>query len=751
MRKPLLSVLLLNLVGLGTTLSFPLLAQDPPDLRLANSSYELRLGFVNDNIARVQLLPLINGNAIESDDSPHLLPQQWKNAPLRTRTLPAQPAILTLNNHRLTFDPSTFTIRLELSTPGNAPRSQSIKIDPATQRITFPIDGPLFGLGEGGQPHDRRGSIDPLEVGGWTDTPFPLNDYGEQLGIPWLVSPTTGWALYIHRPTGTFDLTDKENGAFIPTTTPSGRRGPAAEDATNPQPIDLFLVLAPQPPELLRAFAEISGYPSLPPLWSLGYIQSHRELESADQIVQIARTFREKSLPCDMLIYLGAGFAPIGWNTGHGEFTFHPAIFPNPEGQLTEFHKLNFKVALHVTPRGPTAPRRLAGRVTDPIAPGPYDASSVSQYWSKHADLMKLGVDAWWPDEGENLPAASRLARIQMYYEGPQQLHPDQRPYALHRTGAVGMQRYGGWLWSGDIKSTWDVLARQIPLGLNVSAGLTPFWGTDTGGFYQDAKRELTGELFARWFQFSAFCPLFRSHGRDWRYRHLPWGFSDIEGPDRDPHIEDICRKYLDLRYQLMPYTYSVVYQSHETNLPITRPLWLHYPDDAASVSRSDEYLWGRDMLLAPVVQKGATQRTLYLPPGQWHDFWTHEKLEGGKEIARAVDLATLPIYVRAGAILPLGPKENYTAEKPNNSLTLQIYPGADGQFAMTEDDGLTFSAAPMRLKFSWTDSTRTLTVELDPTSKLRDPIPRKLQIQLIGQPAERTLDFTSERIEVHL
>jgi alpha-glucosidase (family GH31 glycosyl hydrolase) len=481
----------------------------------------------------------------------------------------------------------------------------------------------------------------------------------------------------------------------------------------------------------------------------VGYIQSHRELESAEQILNEAKLFREKQMPCDMLVYLGTGFAPLGWNTDHGEFVFNEKSFPRPEQQLKEFHDLRFKVMLHVTPRGANPPRRLAGRVTDPVAAdAPYDPNNVAMYWGKHVPLMKQGVDGWWPDEGEGPIPGPRLARVQMYWEGPQQLHPDQRPFALHRTGAVGMARYGGWLWSGDIKSTWDVLAKHVPLGLNVSAGLTPYWGTDTGGFYMDAKRELTGELFARWFQYSTFCTLFRSHGRDWQTRHLPWGFTVLQGPGHDESIEGICKKYLDLRYQMMPYTYSAVYAGHEDGMPVMRALWMHYPQEAAAVERGDEYLWGRDLLVAPVVEKGASERKVYLPAGSWYDWWTGEKLEGGKEIARKVDLATMPIFARAGAIVPMGPVENYTLEKPNNPLEVRVYPGADGQFTLIEDDGVTFSSKPMRVAMSWNDAGRTLKMSLTGGSAMREPLVRHITVKLTGG-AEQVVEFSGAPVEV--
>ncbi len=276
----------------------------------------------------------------------------------------------------------------------------------------------------------------------------------------------------------------------------------------------------------------------------------------------------------------------------------------------------------------------------------------AARYWAAHREVFALGVDGWWPDEGDPFGPASRLSRIRMYWEGPQLDRPGARPYALHRNGYAGMQRYGAFLWSGDVYSTWETLRVHVPIAINTGLTGIPYWGTDTGGFVP--TKELTGELYVRWFQFSAFCPLFRSHGRTWKLR-LPWGwntgdlapdeirtYGDAANPDpaelHNAAVEPICRKYLELRYQLLPYLYSVVHESHATGLPIMRALWLHYPDDPAAVARGDEYLWGRDILVAPVTEKGATSRKVYLPRGTWYDFWTEERIEGG---AKSTGLST--------------------------------------------------------------------------------------------------------------
>jgi len=377
-----------------------------------------------------------------------------------------------------------------------------------------------------------------------------------------------------------------------------------------------------------------------------------------------------------------------------------------------------------------------------------------------------LGIDGWWPDEGDKLDVESRLARNRLYWDGPQQERPNQRPYALHRNGYAGMQRYA-WLWSGDVDSKWKTLEAQVPVGINTGLSAEPYWGTDTGGFV--TTPELTGELYIRWFQFSSFCPLFRSHGRTWKLR-LPWGWNmgdpgpiELEPyhspaglPDpkefHNPEVEPICRKYLDLRYRLMPYLYSAVRQAHDTGMPIMRALWLHYPDDARAVERGDEYLWGRDLLVAPVVEKGATFKRLYLPRGLWYDFWTERKVDGGREIVAAVDLATMPIYVRAGAVLPLGPVKQYTAETTDEPLTVRVYPGADGSFTLYEDDGVTFDYEQgrfMRLELHWNEGERRLRMALGGGTRLLPPLERRINVEVVPEMARQSVVFSGKPLEV--
>jgi alpha-glucosidase/alpha-D-xyloside xylohydrolase len=303
-------------------------------------------------------------------------------------------------------------------------------------------------------------------------------------------------------------------------------------------------------------------------------------------------------------------------------------------------------------------------------------------------------------------------------------------------------------LWSGDVFSTWETLKTQVPIAINTSLTGIPFWGTDIGGFVP--TKEFTAELYLRWFQFGAFCTLFRSHGRAWKLR-LPWGWNTGDtGPTEignyngaalpdasqlhNSQVEPICRKYLELRYRMLPYLYSSVRECTQTGMPVMRSLWLHYPDDPKAVACGDQYLLGRNLLVAPVVERGATSRRVYLPRGDWYDFWTGERVAGGHEISRAVDLETLPLYVSAGSILPLGPVKQYTGEASDQPVSISIYPGADASFLLYEDDGSSFNYRKgdwMGIQMEWNDSRRSLSLRLAPNSRVLPPPRRNIEVKL--------------------
>lgn len=609
--------------------------------------------------------------------------------------------------------------------------------------------------------------------------------YGSRNPVAMLVG-TSGWGMFVATPWVEVDLRRGDRGVFIPWSPTDSARTP--QTARNqgqtlnkgrppvgriaPGLYDIFVFDAHDPSALMRDFSAVTGPAALPPKWALGYMQSHRTIEDETQLLNIIDTFRTKRIPVDAVIYLGTGFAPRGWNTPQPSFTFNPDVFKrDPKDVIADMHARHVKVVVHIVPFDRDRLPSLHGSI--PPTPGEaLDAGHIESYWQQHVGLVDAGIDAFWPDEGDWFNLFERLARHRMYYEGPLSSRPDVRPWSLHRNGYPGIAQWGGWVWSGDTESSWKTLEAQIAVGLNYSLSIGPFWGSDIGGFYP--TRELTGELYARWFQFAAFTPSFRAHGRTWWMR-LPWGWGLREiGPREsnagntpsaadergiqmssldNPTIEPIARRYDELRYQLLPYNYTIAWQARATGMPLMRAMWLQYPNDARARGLGTQYLWGPDLLIAPVIHAGATSRDVYLPSGAWYDWWTGEKIGGGRSVVRAVDLATMPIYVRAGAIIPVDPVRQYTAAPVTEPTQIRIYPGADGDFTLYDDDGATqayVTGAATYTRFLWSDRARRLTIEPGVAQRPNARVAaRRFDVVVGPGGAGRSLQYEGHRLQV--
>ena len=686
--------------------------------------------------------------------------------------------------------------------PGPLTVTVKDKEDEIVQRITFLPDGrvsfmmddkPVLGMGEGGPrmgrdwenkqiEFDRRGRLHEM-VPRWQS-----NAYGSRNPVAFLIG-TGGWGIYMPSPWVQVDLRDPLTGYFIPWEPPVLKsdsvehRREYVRLAQGRPPVDniikglydLFVFDGDEPGELLKDVSLVAGPAALPPKYSMGYMQSHRTLEDESQMIDIVKTFREKRIPIDAVIYLGTGFCPRGWNKEQPSFEFNPDVFRRaPEEVIKDLHDLNVKVITHIVPWDRDSLPTLHGS----IPPGRGDAldeGHLLPYWNQHLDLVRTGIDAWWPDEGDWFNLHERINRHRLYYEGPIHTQPDIRPWSLHRNGHLGVAQWGGWVWSGDTESSWKTLEGQIAVGINHSLSLSPFWGSDIGGFYPGNKR--TGEMYARWFQFGAFCPSFRSHGRTW-WTILPWGWGLSEmGPREDnnrnvparntemynpspgelnnPAIEPVCRKYAELRYQLLSYNYTLAWEARQTGLPMMRAMWIHYPGDMTALGKGDQYLWGRDMLIAPVYQPGARQRVVYLPEGRWYDWFTNTLIEGGGDYTRQVDLETMPIFVRAGSVIPIDPARQFVSEKVEDDLTFRIYTGADGEYTLYEDDGISNDYLRDKgynlIRLQWDDASRTL--KIDPSvmkltgntqrtfKVLTIPDGKAYEIQFDGNPVKQVLD----------
>ena len=664
--------------------------------------------------------------------------------------------------------------------------------------LSFALDdAPVLGLGEGGHKPQpgipwRSAPIEFDRRGRWQDMQprWQSDAYGSRNPVPLLIG-TRGWALFVATPWGQIDLRAADHGVFIPWKPAAkdtiqqnehnqglvGAKGLPPANTVIPGLYDLIVFDARQPAAFMTDLSVLTGPAVIPPRWSLGYMQSHRTIKDENYILGIVDSFRSKQIPVDAVIYLGTGFAPQGWNTKQPSFDFNPAVFHRePAAVLADFHAQHVRFVVHMVPWDRDKLPSLHGTI--PAAPGEtLDAGHIQNYWAQHVPLMKTGVDAFWPDEGDWFNLYERIKRHQLYYQGPLSTYPNIRPWSLHRNGYLGIARWGGWVWSGDTESAWKTLEGQVAVGINHSLSIGPYWGSDIGGFY--SNNEKTGELYARWFQFGAFCPSFRSHGRT-TMTILPWGWgqgdrgeletSTKPGPDSEivkrnvlvsemnnPAIEPVVKKYDELRYQLLPYTYTLAWEARATGLPLMRALWLHYPGDPIARGMGSEYLWGRDLLIAPVFEKGATHRSVYLPAGKWWDWWTDKLVAGGSTVDRAVDLSVMPIYVRAGAIIPFDPIRQYTEQPVTDPTTLRVYPGADGDFTLYNDDGISqdyLKGKATWIRMTWNDATRTLTLRPgDPAGMTSQPVHRPFSIQLMGQPGKalKKIVYDGKRLQVKL
>lgn len=544
--------------------------------------------------------------------------------------------------------------------------------------------------------------------------------------------------------------------------TPATLQNKAAFTSEAGEKIDYYFVYGQQMDDVITGYRTITGKASIVPKWALGYWQSRERYKTQRDVISTVQEFRKRQIPLDNIVMDWSYWQENAW----GSQDFDPARFPDAKGMIDSLHNIyNTHFMISAWPKfykdipnyklfddkGWLYKQSINDGIRDWIGQGYvstfYDAFNPGArqlFWqllSKH--LFSKGVDAWWLDATEpdvlsnatidyrkQLMNPTALGPSTQYfntyallnakgiYEGQRQEKPDQRVFILTRSAYAGMQRYAAATWSGDIAARFDELARQIPAGLNFGMSGMPYWTTDIGGFYVEDKYDRPDpkgadleewrELNTRWFQYGAFCPLFRSHGQ-YPYRE-PFNIA----PDNSREFNSMVY-YDKLRYRLMPYIYSLAGHTYHNGYTIMRGLVMDFGKDTAVQRIGDQFMFGPSLLINPVYTYKARSRRLYLPANTgWYNLYDGTYTEGGQYITADAPLDRIPLYAKAGSIIPFGPAMQYTAQRPADTITLYVYTGSNGKFSLYEDEGVNYNYEKGQystIPFSYDDANKTLTI----------------------------------------
>lgn len=513
---------------------------------------------------------------------------------------------------------------------------------------------------------------------------------------------------------------------------------------------------------VITGIRKLTGNAPMFPKWVFGFWQSRERYTSQQELLGVVKKYRDLHVPLDGIVqdwqYWGKGDSV--WNA----VDFGNPLYPNPKAMIDSVHQLHAHMIISVWPNfGPqtkiykefkakgmlfdfkTWPEDPSVKVYDAFNPEARDI-----YWKYiNKNLLSKGIDGWWldatePEQGnpaqsdsaqtylgkfKNLRNAYPLATTSGVYEHQQQANPNKRVFILTRSAYAGQQRYGTMTWSGDIQGTWDVLRKQISGGLNLSLSGIPYWNTDIGGFYSGTKYPkgiadpAFQELYTRWFEFATFTPMLRSHGTNTPREIFQFG-------KKGDWAYDAQEKFINLRYRLQPYIYSSAWQITAHSSTMMRALAMDFPSDTAVLNINNQYMFGKSILVAPVTDSLYVSRangnttvnfntvksqSVYLPKGaNWINFWNGQSYQGGQKIETKVPIDQIPLFVKAGSIIPFGPLQQYTGQQTDDKLEIRIYPGANSEFTLYEDenDGYNYEHGLYSLiNFKWNDKTHTLTV----------------------------------------
>lgn len=528
--------------------------------------------------------------------------------------------------------------------------------------------------------------------------------------------------------------------------------------------MDYYFMYGGNADGVIAQIRDLTGQAPMYPLWTFGFWQSRERYKSQQETMEVVDKYRELGIPLDGIIQDWQYWGP---NSNWNSMNFDNPEFPDPQKMIDHVKKKNAKIMISIWASfGPdTNPYKDLEKInalfnfkTWPADGGvkAYDAYNEKArdiYWEHlNKGLFSKGIDAWWTDSTEpdhldvqerdfDIPTAMGTYRSVVnafplmsnkgVYEHQRAVTSDKRVYLLTRCAFAGQQRYAANTWSGDVMCNWETFRKQIPTGLNFSLSGIPYWNTDIGGFFNwpyhgGAENKAYHELYTRWFQYGTFLPMQRSHGSGVKKEIYNLG-------KKGDWVYDSEEKYINLRYALLPYLYSTGWQVTDNAGSFLRALFMDFNEDKKVHTISNQYMFGKVFLVTPVTRnmyvfsdkeqwkdpyedfsKTGTQ-DVYLPKGtKWFDFWTGEMLNGGQMVTKEVPIDIIPLYVRAGSIVPFGPKVQYSTEKKWNNLEIRIYPGADGEFVLYEDENDNYNyekGAYSTIKFTWDDANRTLNI----------------------------------------
>jgi alpha-D-xyloside xylohydrolase len=501
--------------------------------------------------------------------------------------------------------------------------------------------------------------------------------------------------------------------------------------------IDYYFLYGPNMDQIVHQYRVMTGHAPMFPEWAYGFFQSKDRYQSSDELLKVANEYRSQHVPLDAIVQ------DWFWWVKQGDPEFRSDAYPNVPEMLQKLHDQHVHAMLSVwAVFNPQSKNFQEMKQRGLVIPGTtdYDATNPAAgnfYWNHLVGkLFAQGWDAFWLDSSEpeiayphggesDVSLEDRklfigngalytntfpLMHTGNVYQHWRETTDKKRVFILTRSAFAGQQRNAATTWSGDVFSTFWAFSRQVPAGLNFALSGMPYWTTDIAGYGPPLARDTHDpayqELYARWFEYGVFCPIFRTHGHRANNENEVFSY----GP-----VTPILIRYDKLRYRLLPYIYSLAWQVTDHDSTIMRPLVMDWRTDRKTWNIGDEYMFGPDLLISPVTQEGATSRSVYLPASPaWYDFWTGEKTNGGQRIEASAPLDRIPVYVRAGSILPMGPPVEWATEKPDAPIELRIYRGANGSFQLYEDAGNTYAYEKGEraiIPIHWEQATNTLTI----------------------------------------